>query len=455
MERKIVKSLATHLLVILALSATVMFTCLGNARLWDRDEPRNAGCAAEMMARGDLVVPIFNDELRHQKPALLYWLIISAYKIFGVTEFAARFWSAVLAIGSVVSTYFIARRLASPTVGLLAAVILSTSLMFDVAGRAATPDSVLIFCGTLAMLIYVLGTFSPKQNENAAPSLRSEGHWFPQNILVVIAMFGVMGLGVLAKGPVGLIVPTAIIGMFLLLKRLKPRAPEIVATNGRFGNLLINCFRPFQPAHFFATCWYMRPITAIVTVLVVAAPWYIAVGLRTDGDFLQMFFLTEHFGRATTTFENHSGGFWYYPVAIILGFFPWSAFFLPIAISTDRRISRNDNWSTIYIFCLCWIAVQVGIFSVAQTKLPSYVTPCYPALAILASCCLYQIATQSSLVPAFFIKAAFGALSLSGIGITVGLIIALNKFFPDTMWLAVIGIIPLVGGAVCFWQFSR
>ena len=110
------KQITLHLLILITLSATIFFTNLGQASLWDRDEPRNAGCAAEMMARGDWVVPTFNDELRQQKPVLLYWLIMSAYGLFGQNEFAARFWSATLAIGTVTATYGIARRLISPRV---------------------------------------------------------------------------------------------------------------------------------------------------------------------------------------------------------------------------------------------------------------------------------------------------------------------------------------------------
>ncbi len=83
-----------HVIILLGIATVVYFFNLGETQLWDRDEPRNAGCAAEMLAQGQWVVPIFNDELRHQKPVLLSWLIMSAYSIFRVNEFAARFWSA-------------------------------------------------------------------------------------------------------------------------------------------------------------------------------------------------------------------------------------------------------------------------------------------------------------------------------------------------------------------------
>jgi 4-amino-4-deoxy-L-arabinose transferase-like glycosyltransferase len=135
--------------LIVVVAASVIFFQLGAARLWDRDEPRNAGCAIEMLERGDWIVPVFNAELRAHKPILLYWLMMSAYGVLGVSEFAARFWSAALGVGTVVITYHVGRRLFDAATARWAAVVLATALMFDVAARAATPDSVLIFCSTL------------------------------------------------------------------------------------------------------------------------------------------------------------------------------------------------------------------------------------------------------------------------------------------------------------------
>src|SRR5213078_4242742 len=148
--------------LVAALAAFVMLTNLGGPRLWDRDEPRNAGCAREMLQRHDWVVPTFNDELRTHKPVLLYWCIMSSYLAFGVNEFATRLPSALCAIGTVICVYRMGRRLFGPQAGVWAGIALATSLMFVVAGRAATPDSLLIFCTTAALMIFVRGTFGPR-----------------------------------------------------------------------------------------------------------------------------------------------------------------------------------------------------------------------------------------------------------------------------------------------------
>lgn len=456
-----------HLIIIALVSGAVFFTNLGEARLWDRDEPRNAGCAAEMFERGDWVVPTFNGELRHQKPVLLYWLMMSVYPVLGVNEFSARFWSATLAIVTTFATYGIARRLINPATALLAAIALATSLMFDVAARAATPDSLLICCSTCAIYLYVIGVFSrdPGLSEPAAtPS------WFPKNTLMIAAMYSIMGLGVLAKGPVGLIVPMAIIGMLMLIKRLPitklSTEPETVWVS-RWLDTIKRLLRPFHPLHFLKTFWAMKPLIAISMVVLVAGPWYLLVANATDGEFLSRFFVGEHFGRATTVLENHRGGLWFYPLAILVGFFPWSVLWGPVAIQLliEKKTGRNTASSTAKTMMLCWIGVQVGLFSLAQTKLPSYVTPCYPALAILAAVCLREfcsglspsaavreiassIAEQPSAIDRRWYYAAFCGLTIGGALIVLGLSVATAKFFPSQSWLAAIGAIPIIGGIV-------
>ncbi len=436
----------SHLLLIVAVCGVVLFTNLGSARLWDRDEPRNAGCALEMMERGNLVVPVFNDELRAQKPALLYWLMIGAYQVFGVNEFAARFWSAVLGTGTVLATYVIGRRLFNPSAALYGAIALATSMMFVVAGRAATPDSVLIFCSTVALMLYVLGTFAPRHNPADAARMRWEGYYFPQNYACVLAMYAMMGLGVLAKGPVGFIVPCAVIGMFMLIQRLHPQDNETWNQRGWLARVTVSALRPFHPRHFLETVWRMRPFTLVLVVLLVAAPWYVVVGIETGGEWPSRFLLSENFSRATSSFENHNGGLWFYPLAILLGFFPWSVFLGPMLVGVDRQITRRHHWSSAYVFCLCWIGVQVGLFSLAQTKLPSYVTPCYPALALLTGAFLAQLVSTQVSVSDAFCRLSLWTLAASGLLITAALAAVAHIFLPGDYVVAALGIIPLIGG---------
>ncbi len=445
-------NLPVHLLLLIVISATVFFTNLGAAQLWDRDEPRNAGCAAEMMARGDWVVPMFNDELRQQKPVLIYWLIMSAYWAFGQSEFAARYWSAILGIGTVLATYGIARRLAGSTVALVAGLILVSSVMFDVAARAATPDSALVFCSTMAMFFYVVGTFAPRRGINEPLELKQSGQWFPQNYLAVIGIYSMLGLGVLAKGPVGFVLPMAIIGMFLLIERLPhwEHPPNNVVL--RFFQ---TCLRPFYPLHFLRTLWSMRPLSAAAIILLVASPWYVMVHLRTDGDFTRLFLLHENFGRATMAMESHSGGIWYYPLALLFGFFPWSIFVTPVAATLYFGGRSERKLSKLEVFAICSVVVQVCAFSIAKTKLPSYITPCYPALALLTASFLVDWVKQEAVISKGWYYIGLSGFITGGVMTAVGLGVAVYLYLPQQVLLPAIGVIPIIGGVIAIWQLTN
>ncbi len=433
--------LAFDLLIILATCLIVLFGNLGAARYWDRDEPRNAGCAAEMAARGDWVVPIFNDQLRHQKPVMLYWLIMSANALFGESEFAGRFWSAVLGSGTVVFTYVLGWLLFSQAAGRWSAIVLCSTLMFGVASRAATPDATLIFFMTGAMTVFVASN-----RWGASPEQKFE---FPRKWLTIFSFYFLLALAVLTKGLAGVVIPMAIVGLFLLFERL----PELAANESSGKGLLrrlstISAVRIWHPVHFFKTLYSMKPLVGLLVLLAVAGPWYAWVGVRTDGDFLRKFFLEEHLGRATTSLENHSGGLWYYPVAIMIGFFPWSILTWPVF--TDHYLTRNSDRSRSSTFLLCWIAVQVGTFSLVATKLPSYVTPCFPALAIIVGVSLNRFATGLQRCDAKWFRLAFVALGSVAVLIAVGLGYAANRFVAGNWQLSLIAVPLLIGAA---WGF--
>lgn len=436
--------------LVVLLAAFVMLTNLGGPRLWDRDEPRNAGCAREMLARWDWVVPTFNAELRTHKPVLLYWGIMASYLTLGVNEFSARLPSALAAIGTCFCVYLMGRRLFGPRAGVWAGIVLATSLMFVVAGRAATPDSLLIFCTTLALTIFVCGTFRPRFEttpDDVPPDLINRSEFFPQHWPTVAAMYAAMGLAILAKGPVGFLLPTAVIGLFLLIARL----PRSNATGtGTILDWLAKMAAPFEPLHFLRTCWIMRPLTAVFAATAVALPWYWAVGMATDGEFLRGFFFEHNMARATSAMEGHSGSILYYPVAMLFGFFPWSVFALPLAIDTVLQLRRRERFHAGYLLAVCWIGVYVVLFSLARTKLPSYVTPCYPALALLAGDYIDRWSRQAAAVAGGWLMAAFGCLSLVGVGVLIAVPLAAKRYeLAGDEWLGMIGLTPLAGGAAC------
>ncbi|MFM7738873.1 MAG: ArnT family glycosyltransferase, partial [Planctomycetota bacterium] len=373
-------------LVLVALSGSIFFLNLGSARLWDRDEPRNAGCAAEMLERGDWVTPIFNDQLRHQKPALLYWLIMSAYGMFGVNEFAARFWSALLGVGTVLLTWSMGVRLFGRATGFWSGLILATMLMFGVASRAATPDAPLIFFMTAGLCCFVWLSFRPADSAEDEASFSG----FPQETKKVVAINALLGLAVLAKGPIGWVLPMSVMGLYLLLMNHQPLVSADSESPGRLRRTLEWLWRVFGPRNFCRALSELRWVTGLLVVLAIALPWYLWVGYRTEGEFLRRFFLEEHVGRATTSFENHSGGWWFYPLMLLVGTFPWSVFAVPVVLDTDRWMSAKRRDGSLLL--LCWMGLQLALFSLVQTKLPSYITPCYPAVALLLGASLTRFA---------------------------------------------------------------
>ncbi|WP_254506769.1 ArnT family glycosyltransferase [Anatilimnocola floriformis] len=456
-------TITAHLFQVVALAAIVMLTNLGGPRLWDDDEPRNSGCAREMFLRNDWIVPTFNAELRTHKPILLYWCMLVSYHIGGANEFTARLPSALAAIGTVVLTYAMGRRLFNPRAGFWAATALACSVSFAMVSRAATPDGVLIFTSTLAVALFVFGTFARRKSvtgdvldaDQPAPLQRAAGHWFPQRPTLVLMMYAAMGLAVLAKGPVGLVLPTAVIGMFLLIQRL-PALQTDLDSNDSSGELrqmvlpawLHNAARPLNPLHFLGTCWYMWPLAAIVTVVLIAGPWYAAVGVQTDGEWLRGFFFEHNVERALSAKENHHGFIGFYPVMLIAGFFPFSIFALPVIIETTRRLMGKDAWQPGYLLAVCWIGVYLCLFSVARTKLLNYILPCFPAAALLVGAFLDRWLAGKLLIARWWPAVSFAVLMLIGGFLAVGVYAVANEFLPGDEFLALIGLLPAVAGLI-------
>ncbi len=134
---------------------------------------------------------------------------------------------------------------------------------------------------------------------------------------------------------------------------------------------------------FLRAFWSLQPHWGIPLALAIAAPWYFWVGWRTDGEWLRGFFLEHNLGRAVQSMEGHGGGFWYYPMAALVGLFPNTLLLLPIAIWCVRSSNFWSARSSDYRLGAIWVVVYMLVFSAASTKLPSYITPCYVGAAIL------------------------------------------------------------------------
>ncbi|MHB8970110.1 MAG: ArnT family glycosyltransferase [Pirellulaceae bacterium] len=402
-----------YAVLILTACSVMFFVGLGSTRLWDEDEGFFASTAAEMHAQGDWVVPTFNERLFGHKPPWMYWLMMVGYQLFGVNELGARFFSAVAGTATALLTYRLGARLFNPRVGFLAGLALGSSLMFSVVARAATPDSHLVFFSTLALYIFATHGFARAES---APTLNAGvAALLPVRWSSFILMYAVMGCGALTKGPIGVLFPMAVIGMFLLC--LTPR--RATAPGAAFWRRMAEGLRPFGPRNFLGTVWRMRPLTAAVVVLVVAGPWYYAVGVRTEGEFLRQFFGVHHFQRFSSAMESHSGPLYYYVVSVLVGMFPWSVFSLPTLLLWYRDLRDRCQHYSALVFLTCWVGVYLGIFSLARTKLPNYVLPAYPALAVLFAYFLDHCLRDPAPAHRSWLRIALGVLVAVGVGVVV------------------------------------
>jgi len=441
---------------------------LGGPVLWDIDEARFATCSAELLRSGNWIVPQLNGEVYGTKPILMFWFMMLSYQIFGINEFAARFPSFVFALATLFLTYKIGSLFFSRKVGFWAAVALAVSLMFSIEARAATPDSPLTFFVALSLYVWACGTFQRCfTNEGSTLQLRVEGRYYPQELWRIVAIYLVMGVGVLMKGPLACVVPTAILGMFLLIKRLPPLGEHMgsslpppqgfIQKCGRYYYLV---FRPFFPFHFLKTVWFMRPFTALLAIAVVALPWYLLAGWQTGwftpGGYLYEFIYVNNFQRATQPFDGRDSFLYnplfFYPLTLLVCFFPWSLFTIPAIGESVKQFRAKTAWNDGLLFLFCWALVWVGVFSVAVTKLPSYIVPMYPAFALLIGIYIAHWTEGKTLMASRWNNIAFGVGIGVGIALmTVGSLCTKILIADKEIFIPIIlGLVVFIGCTYCF-----
>ncbi|MBW7996027.1 MAG: glycosyltransferase family 39 protein [Candidatus Glassbacteria bacterium] len=372
-------------LALLLLCAALYVPNLGGYLLFDVDEPRYAETARVMVETGEWVVPYFNGEYRFEKPVLTYWLIGASYKLFGVGEFGARLPSALAAAGTVLLTCLAAGRLFSSGTGLAAGAILAVCLQFVGLGRMALTDMHLAFFITATLATFVIGIGHPERNRRRLWLL---GTWFAS------------ALAVLTKGPVGLVLPGAV-------------ALAYIALSGDIITKLRN------------VPW----LTGFALFCLTTLPWYAAVTLRSDFEFFRTFIIRhnlQRFAGEVAAGGQHVEPFYYYVPVVLLGVLPWT-FFLAQAVIVPMRetavsLVRSRRVSDPRLFPLLWALGVIGFFSIARAKLPTYVTPAYPALAILLAVYLAGLRERARR------EGALGGSLWIPAALTFGLVAAIGGF---------------------------
>jgi 4-amino-4-deoxy-L-arabinose transferase-like glycosyltransferase len=359
------------LVLFIAVTAFYLYG-LGHLPLLGPDEPRYAQIAREMFLRGDLITPTLGGHIWFEKPALLYWMMILSYKLFGVSESAARLPAAVAGLLTVAAVFLIGRsvegsldqneetsqspigtgRNACPTgLGFWCAIAAATTLGILVFSRAASFDIIVTMTMTWALGFFLISEF----RENKAGRRR-----------LLAGFYIFIGLSLLAKGLIGIVIPLGIVSVYFLLSR---RLPDRSA--------------------FLSLFW------GIPLSLLVAAIWYGPVIWRHGWPFVDQFFIQHQFARYVSNKYRHPAPVYFYLLILMPLSLPWTAFVIEgigkLKLWRRRTDGEIDCVERLLLFAVAWILVPLVFFSFSTSKLPGYILPVLPAITLIAGHRLTQI----------------------------------------------------------------
>jgi 4-amino-4-deoxy-L-arabinose transferase-like glycosyltransferase len=339
------------------------FSNIGNAPLFDLDEGAFTEATREMLTSGNWVLPTLNGEPRYDKPILIYWLQGASVKLFGFNEGALRLPSALCALLWMFAIFTFARRNLpdDPPAATIAALAVPLGLMSSIVGHAATADALL-------NLLLTLSLFDLYQ-------------WLRQpSRILLLRTYLWIGLGLLAKGPIALLLPVAVSLPYALWQ-------------GQFRQWLRGAFDPIGWA----------------VLLGVVLPWVIKLWSLDGGDFLRHFLLDQNVGRYASTMQGHGGHIWYYAVWLWAVIAPFSLALIPTLGASVKTALRERAALDGYL--LWWFAVVFVVFSFSATQLPHYLLyGCSPLFVLLGRWRARFPARIITLLPALLLTGLFAAL---------------------------------------------
>jgi len=328
------------------LVVSVCFFKLGGYLVFDVDEAVFSEASREMVVTGDYITPTYNFEPRYDKPILFYWAMSGAFRLMGITEFAARFPSAGFGVLLVLTTFLFALRFSNFSGALWSALVVLLNLEFLVYSHSAVTDMTLAFFISGALFSVFTAIKTGKKG-------------------LYIAFWVSSALAMLTKGIIGILFPLSITLIYLALRR------ELRAIK-----------KLLNPLH-------------ILIFLILAMPWFVLEYHERGWEWIEAFIIKHHFHRFTGVISSHGGPFYFYVLILLAGFFPWVAL-LPGALAEGiknmrDRIEDNDVLS----FTTIWFFFIFIFFSISRTKLPNYIFPAIPACSILVGITVSRIINQA------------------------------------------------------------
>ncbi len=321
-----------------AIVALVWFAGIGTRVLIHPDEGRYAEIAREMAATGDWLTPRLNGLKYFEKPPLQYWLTAAAFDAFGVGNATARLPTVAPTLVAALFIGFAGLRLGGPMLGVCAAAALLGSAGYAVGGHVLALDGLLTATFAVALAAFLLA-----QRDDATP--RSERAY-------MLLAWAAMAAATLAKGLIGIVIPAATLVLYTAITR---------------------DYALWRRLHLG---W------GIAVYLALAAPWFVAVSIANP-EFFQFFFIHEHFQRYLTTEHRRVGAWWYFVPLLALGVLPWLTMLGWGVLRGWRNAVPAANGFSWLRFALVWAAFVFVFFSLSSSKLPGYILPLFPALALV------------------------------------------------------------------------
>lgn len=376
------------------LLAVVWFANLEYRALIHPDEGRYAEIPREMVVKGDWITPRLNDLKYFEKPPLQYWATALAYEAFGEHNWTARLYPALTGFVGVLLIFFAGRRLFGSTVAMASAFILASSFLYLLGSQVLTLDMGLTFFLNLALISFLLA-------QQAETNTRNRRGW-------MWLAWSAMALAVLSKGVIGIVLP----GLALL---------------------------GYTVWHRDWGLWRrLHLASGLALFLLITAPWFIAVSLR-EPTFPDFFFVREHFQRFAQAGHHRPGAWWYFLPILVLGMLPWIGLLATALRPGDRSAAPSVNTGVdARRFLLTWCIVVFVFFSLSQSKLPFYILPVLPPLALLVALGLATLSGRQ-LAVRFALVVLLAMVMLAGLPAIARL--AAGKFPPELAaayqpWLA-------------------
>jgi len=340
----------------------IWFYMLGARTLVPSDEGRYAEMAREMVATQDWITTRLNGIKYFEKPPLQTWMNAITFEMFGLGEWQARLWTGLCGLFGIGLVAYTGRRVFNERVGFYAPLVLGSSLFWAGMAHVNTLDMGLAAMMTLSICALLLAQRNDADRDE-------QRNW-------MLLCWAGMALAVLSKGLIGIVLPGAVLVLYTLFSR------------------------------DWAIWKRLHMIKGLILFFVITTPWFVLVSMKNP-EFPQFFFIHEHFQRFTTKIHSRTGPWYYFLPILLLGIIPWLGVFLQSLLTGARDEHSGSSFNSLSSgkfqprkMLLIWSVFIFVFFSISSSKLPSYILPIFPTLALLIACYLERASFKAVVLSA-------------------------------------------------------